>query len=185
MKTLSVKQPWSFLLCIGMKPIENRTWKLPEKYKGERVLIHSSAKPAGKITDLLNEKQQAALWWHLLCNRKYDRREEDLDCGAIIGSVRFTDCVVNHDSIWAEKTPIAKMYEERSKKIYNWVAKDAVLFKRPILGVKGKLGFWDYGHPYYCPHCAYPLHLQYLGDGVTDAFCFQCGKDIDIQKMVK
>lgn len=39
-KVLSVKQPWSFLICSGIKDIENRSWKLPEKYKGERVLIH-------------------------------------------------------------------------------------------------------------------------------------------------
>lgn len=30
------------------------------------------------------------------------------------------------------------------KKIYNWVVSEAVLFGKPILNVKGKLGFWDY-----------------------------------------
>jgi len=39
MKVLTVKQPWAYLLCAGIKDIENRTWKLPEKYRGERVLI--------------------------------------------------------------------------------------------------------------------------------------------------
>jgi len=42
MKTLSVKQPWAYLLCAGIKDIENRTWKT--NYRG-RVFIHASAKP--------------------------------------------------------------------------------------------------------------------------------------------
>ena len=59
MKVLSVKQPWAYLLCASIKDIENRTWPLPEKYKGETILIQASAKPAGKIMELLNEEQQA------------------------------------------------------------------------------------------------------------------------------
>lgn len=31
-KAISVKQPWAYLLCAGIKPIENRTWPLPEKH---------------------------------------------------------------------------------------------------------------------------------------------------------
>lgn len=52
--------------------------------------------------------------------------------GAIIGSVVITDCVRNHPSVWAEKG------------YWNWVLKDAVLFDKPIEGVKGKLSFWNY-----------------------------------------
>jgi hypothetical protein len=148
-KAISEKQPWGYLLCTGIKDIENRTWPLPEKYIGERILIHTSAKAAGKILSLLSEKQQAALWWHLLTNRVYDRKEEDLDCGAIIGSVRFVDCVINHESIWAEKTEISTEWGKDleiivdDKPIYNWVTTDAILFNKPILNVKGRLGFWD------------------------------------------
>lgn len=61
----------------------------------------------------------------------------DVDCnklpfGAIIGSVVISDCVQNHLSVWAEKG------------CWNWVLKDAVLFDKPIMNVKGKLGFWEY-----------------------------------------
>lgn len=47
-KAISVKQPWAYLLCAGIKPIENRTWPLPEKHKGERTFIHAGAKPVGQ-----------------------------------------------------------------------------------------------------------------------------------------
>jgi len=52
--------------------------------------------------------------------------------GAIIGSVVIADCVQNHPSVWAEKG------------YWNWVLKDAVLFDKPIMNVKGKQGFWEY-----------------------------------------
>ena len=54
-------------------------------------------------------------------------------CSSIIGSVEIVDCVQNHSSIWAEKSP----------SVWNWVLKDAVAFSTPIQA-KGKLSFWDY-----------------------------------------
>ena len=42
MKAISIKQPWASLIAHGIKDIENRTWKCPQKYIGQRVLIHAS-----------------------------------------------------------------------------------------------------------------------------------------------
>lgn len=39
MKAISIKQPWASLIAHGIKDIENRTWKCPQKYIGKRVLI--------------------------------------------------------------------------------------------------------------------------------------------------
>jgi len=128
MKVLTVKQPWGILICAGIKDIENRTWKLPEKYKGERVLIHASAK-ADDIK-LAIDGQATAEEIQLLSALNYC--DENELYSAIIGSVRFVDCVINHESIWAEKG------------VYNWVLANPILFDKPILNVKGKLGFWDY-----------------------------------------
>lgn len=155
MKVLSVKQPWAYLLCAGVKDIENRTWKLPEKYKGERVLIHASAKSANfwKTTKaFIVHKELAKIPIH-----EFDRTTGLYS--AIIGSVRFVDCTINHPSIWAEKTEVIRSVKldeflmpsgfevQEGKPIYNWVATDAVLFEKPILNVKGKLSFWDYDLP--------------------------------------
>lgn len=46
---LSVQQPWASLivggpLSPGVKPIENRTWKVPARLIGKRVAIHASKK---------------------------------------------------------------------------------------------------------------------------------------------
>mgnify|MGYP002347029772 CR=1 FL=1 len=104
MKTISLRQPLAYLICSGIKDIENRTWKLPEKYKNERVLIHASVKPNISILDssvVFSEWQ-----WNYL--KGFDMLlpffQFKLATSAIIGSVEIVDCVINHPSIWAEKT---------------------------------------------------------------------------------
>lgn len=181
-KVLSVKQPWNFLICSGIKDVENRTWKLPEKYKGERVLIHASgAKAQFNFSNAHYEKFR-----ELNMRRWYDN---DFYKSAIIGSVEIVDCVLNHPSIWAEKTMfhyggicyknkcehfkrwsfghgdcescelVGQSYvvdtipddclfkKQMPKPTYNWVLANPILFDKPILNVKGKLGFWDYDLP--------------------------------------
>lgn len=132
MKAISIKQPWASLIAHGIKDIENRTWKCPQKYLGQRILIHASkGKGNGWV---LNEDQELKIQMHPsnLSNTSYD----DLPFGAIIGSVVIEKCVQNHHSVWAEK------------ECWNWVLKDAALFDKPILHVKGQLGFWDYNFEY-------------------------------------
>ena len=146
MKAISVKQPWAYLLCAGIKGIENRTWKLPDKYKGKRVLIHASAKTDKEPYMLFDDAQIDAVG-----NDIMDVVASYHNTSAIIGSVVFTDSVINHQSVWAEKTHMAKLGEHELpsclyhpyKPIYNWVASDPILFDKPI-AAKGKLGFWEY-----------------------------------------
>lgn len=62
MKAISIKQPWASLIAHGIKDIENRTWKCPQKYIGQRVLIHASkGKGDGWV---LNEEQGLKLQMH-------------------------------------------------------------------------------------------------------------------------
>lgn len=135
---ISVKQPWAFLVCKGIKPIENRTWPLPKKYIGKRVYIHASSKPAKEPYMLFNDEQAK-----IIDNIIMDVCGSYEQTSAIIGSVEFVDCVINHPSIWAEKTHYpASPSEHPIKPIYNWVVANPILFDRPI-PCKGKLSFWD------------------------------------------
>lgn len=168
-KVLSVKQPWGYLLCVGIKDIENRTWKLPEKYRDKWVLIHASADLKLNLMALTREQYNDA------CDKfEWNGAMKPVDQwprSAIIGAVKFSDCVINHPGIWAEKVKLAYPCENeddyrddngkldhetyghdirayfKQKTIYNWVISDAILFDKPILNVKGKLGFWDYDLP--------------------------------------
>ena len=151
-KVLTVKQPYSYLICSGIKPIENRTWKT--NYRG-RVLIHASAEKMKGIEGYYFNEDQIG---HLYCGHtpleelhKYHSMRELYS--AIIGSVEIVDCVINHPSIWAERAKKDPWYEyihgesQEIHQVYNWVLSNPILFDRPILNVKGKLGFWDYDLP--------------------------------------
>ena len=83
-----------------------------------------------------------------------NEKSKELNCvlhtSAIIGEVEIVDCVINHTSIWAEKTPV-KMQIKKSqliisdeKPIYNWVLANPILYDEPILNIKGKLSFWEF-----------------------------------------
>lgn len=130
-KALSVKQPWAYLICAGIKDVENRTWAT--KYRG-RVYIHASAKSVGQYfsegvftADQLN---------YLIQSKKIDLIEK-VQLSAIIGHVDIVNCISKarngkgSDSIWAEPD------------CFHWILRNPVLFDKPILNVKGKLSFWD------------------------------------------
>lgn len=147
-KAISIKQPWAYLICAGIKDVENRTWAT--KYRG-RVYIHASSQIAKHE---FTWEQSSELAKH---------EELDIVCSAIIGHVDIVDCVVNNQSIWAEKSnflsrtfvdpEIHNLSEwitddnnnivHKKDAIYNWVLANPVLFDKPILNVKGKLSFWD------------------------------------------
>ena len=147
-KALSMKQPWAYLIASGIKDIENRTWKCPEKYIGQRVLIHASKKI---YYDSFCEqgfpftKEQ----WKEIHHRGISMITQVLNTSSIIGSVEIVDCVINHPSVWAEKSNVKWMTtrkgrEIEAKPIYNWVLANPILFDEPFLNVKGMLGFWNY-----------------------------------------
>ena len=151
MKAISIKQPWAYLICSGIKDVENRNWKCPQKYIGQRILIHASAKPTVKgncISCWMTEDQ----YKFITLNISSGKRLNDI-CflehysSAIIGSVKIVDCVVNHPSVWAEKG------------VFNWVLSEPILYENPIVNVKGKLSFWDYDGieevTIECPECGF------------------------------
>ena len=147
MKALSIKQPWASLIAHGIKDIENRTWKT--NFRG-RIYIHASAKQAGSYDELLNDLQKIEF------KEKYDRitLRKQHHFSAIIGEVDIIDCVINHPSIWAEKSDNYGRFQKNgipsyvgkkeNKPIYNWVLANPVLYEKPILNVKGKLSFWEF-----------------------------------------
>ena len=137
MKAISIKQPWAYLIAAGIKDIENRTWKCPGKYIGERVLIHASKTQYETPMYLLTDEQYDSI--------KQEKRIEinnSLEYGCIIGSIEIVDCVVNHTSIWAEKTNLPEQLS--NEYIWSSVLANPILFDVPIHNVKGKLGFWNY-----------------------------------------
>lgn len=167
MKALSIKQPWASLIAHGIKDIENRTWKT--NFRG-RIFIHASGKQAKYV---FSPEQIEKM-------KKQNYPIDITNLSAIIGEVDIIDCVINHPSIWAEKTDISNSRQTTSgifvdKPIYNWVLANPVLYEKPILNVKGKLSFWetDYQH---CEDCNSVNHISTMS--LIDE-CWTCKKCCD------
>lgn len=145
MKAITIKQPWASLIVEGIKDVENRTWKCPEKYIGKRVLIHASAKPIKDGMGALSVCQITA------SDEWFKNLKLIPVLGAIIGSVEIVDCVINHQSVWAEKsyfnvTSNPLPLEEENEPdyiVYNWILSNPIKFDKPI-PAKGKLSFWEF-----------------------------------------
>jgi hypothetical protein len=137
-KAFSVRQPWSYLICAGIKPIENRTWWT--NLKG-RYLVHAGAQYDSRHRDmsqLFTPEQWECMRVKggILDKMLYS----PFDRSSIIGSVEIIDCVRNYSSIWAEKeTHIDRFF---GKPMWNWVLANPILFEKPILNVKGRLSFF-------------------------------------------
>lgn len=141
MKALSIKQPWASLIVHGIKDIENRTWKT--NFRG-RIYVHAS-KINFKDFDVLMSlpDRQRKVFNDFIKTNKFNSA---IGC-TIIGEVDIIDCVINHESSWAEKTEVLSHDEEfgypnYGKPIYNWVLANPVLYEKPI-PAKGKLSFWE------------------------------------------
>lgn len=128
MKALSVIQPWASLIAVGIKDIENRTWRT--NFRGE-FLLHASAKRLSVGWNALTDEQRTAAA-RLIHPFGTVNDVKLLPVSTIIGKARLVDCVQNHPSVWAEHG------------VWNWVLEDVQLFDSPIHNVKGKLGFWEF-----------------------------------------
>lgn len=122
MKLLTIKQPWASLICLGIKDVENRTWK-QNSLIGERLLIMASKKEENM--DSTNNR------WR----EEYQRLVADgivpplseLPKGAIIGYVDVVSIDEVHNSIWAANSSH-----------FKYVLTNPHLFQTPIPGVHGQ-----------------------------------------------
>lgn len=173
MKALSIKQPWASLIASGIKDIENRTWKT--HFRG-KIYIHASAylKLLKKTGNELYTKEQ----WLAIPARLISVSS------AIIGEVDIVDCVINHESIWAEKSiRLSELPGDEClyhKLIYNWVLANPVLYDKPILNVKGKLSFWfpdnDIAE---CIGCSQKFDSEFMEEDESgEKFCAECWEEL-------
>lgn len=122
MKLLTIKQPWASLICLGIKDVENRTWR-QNSLIGECLLIMASKKDENM--DATNER------WR----KEYQRLVADgivptlneLPKGVIIGYVDVVSIEELSDSIWAADSSHLK-----------YALRNAHLFQTPLPGVHGQ-----------------------------------------------
>ena len=133
-RALSIKQPWSWLICKGIKDIENRSWRT--NFRG-RILIHAGKRFDHDALEWLMDKGLAPFNALMLFSDKIER-------GAIVGEATITDCVTKSDSPWfvgdygfvladplVYETPIPYRGRQRWFKVEEGVVREASDRARP------------------------------------------------------
>ncbi|MDA3900047.1 MAG: ASCH domain-containing protein [Spirochaetes bacterium] len=171
-KCLSVKNPISYLICAGIKDVENRSWNT--EYRGT-VFIHSSGADAFHIN--------IPEWYEILPLQKELNSIQFDDNDNLISESHYIGYDKNNDRLFltaeGEKHraeyELSKLYQagldtdqpyfkaqaiigtvditdvvkDSSSKFaepgaYHWILSKPRLFEKPILHVKGRLRFFDY-----------------------------------------
>lgn len=124
MKCLSIQMPWAWLIVLGLKDVENRSWA--HRHRGA-LLIH-----AGKKFD-----EEGAVWLSQNLGELAPGKEERIRaaieesreyCGGIVGRVEMVDVVAQSKSPWFFGP-------------YGFVFANAQLL--PFRAMPGKLGIFD------------------------------------------
>lgn len=122
MKLLTIKQPWASLICLGIKDVENRTWK-QNCLVGEKLLIMSSKKEEDMSKVNLTWRTE---YLRLVANGVVSPLDE-LPKGVIIGYVDVVAIQKESDSIWAADASH-----------YKYVLENPHMFTTPLAGVRGQ-----------------------------------------------
>jgi hypothetical protein len=170
MKCLSVRNPWSYLICSGLKDVENRTWKT--NFRGE-ILIHSSGdelfEPISPEHFSKNlEIFEKCLPLHAEFYKFTENKIKQSDCKILkfcteTKKIELLDKKYQLEYSLFKKNSLEPMEKqaiigsveivdcvENSKSPwaengnYHWILKNAKMLDKPILFVKGKLGLFEY-----------------------------------------
>ncbi|WP_438479162.1 hypothetical protein [Streptomyces asiaticus] len=112
MRALTIRQPWAGAIAHQTKRVENRSWKLPAKHHGARILIHAGAQP----------DKDAIVYG------------PNLDVySAVVATATLADCHWSDDGTCCGPWGFGKAY--------HWTLTDVVALTEPV-PAKGKLGIW-------------------------------------------
>jgi len=97
MKALSIQQPWAFLICQGIKDIENRDWST--SYRGF-ILIHAGQKMDEDF--FLDQGLHYPTWNRLPGSvpENASAYKRDYERGGIVGYATLQKVVTSSDSPW-------------------------------------------------------------------------------------
>jgi hypothetical protein len=177
MITLSVKNPWSYLIAAGVKDVENRSWST--SYRG-RMLIHSSAGNLDwpgtewlptELYELASELIEADTPREALppqlrgyaelcdwCERRlpgFDQsvwRDPDRFDRDLAAACQRHGMPLRAQAIIGE-VDLVDVVQDLSISLwaepnsYHWIVANPRLYEQPILGVKGHLRLWHYKGP--------------------------------------
>lgn len=163
MKTLSIKNPYAYLIAFGLKKTEYRSWKTD--FRG-RFLIHSTGEP---MTFPADTKETTPLLYELCNNVKVEndkpvlKKESEIiyitNGGLIevkdLSKYQKEDKIATYCAKKAieQKTPCYAQAIIGSVELvniikngdsYEWKLENPLIIKQPITEIKGRLKIWNF-----------------------------------------
>ncbi len=124
---LTVHQPYALMLVKGLKKIEYRNWKLPEKYVGQRIFIHAGRMLETKWDKRYSDKQS----FEECLEEAYVNDMAEM----IIGSVVFGE----------SKGPRSGSFYGEPYPMYEWPVFEPIRLTEPLENIPGKQRIWKIG----------------------------------------
>lgn len=122
---ISIMQPWPWAIFYAGKDFENRTWRIPARFVGVDLLLHTGKRPDTMDT-----------WdWIARVGGKRPPLPSQLPFGALIGTIRFAAAI-------PAAGPAAQDLSPWACGSWCWPIVEARPFPRPI-PCRGQRSFWE------------------------------------------
>lgn len=138
MRCISIRQPWAWLICQGVKNVENRTWKSP--YRGE-LAIHASQKFDWGFFDLESpffDRAMVQVCEHFGIGSHERITAAQHEFSAVVGSVELVDIIAADNN-----KPVSSWCVDGG---YWWLLANPKNAIKPF-PCKGKLNIWNIDIP--------------------------------------
>jgi len=133
MIALSVRQPWAWAILHAGKDVENRRWSLPERWVGQRIMLHASK---GCTCD---EYDDGVFTIAIKAKDVTVPPLEALPRGAIVGAFTITG------ELHPVLGPEPRMNGWHATSQYGWLLADIVELPM-VIPCSGRMGFWPLPH---------------------------------------
>lgn len=128
---ISLHQPWAFLIAMGFKHYETRSWST--NYRGKLVIC--SAKK--------NSREQKSIFKYLSSMIDLEAYTwDDLPLGSAVTLCTLTDCIKMTDDFIEEQSEIEQLCGDWTPGRYAWKLEDIKPLSKPV-PVKGHQGLWN------------------------------------------
>jgi activating signal cointegrator 1 len=132
MKALTLYQPWAQLVVDKNKLNETRSWRT--HYRGD-LLIHAGKTFYFSDLELCHQDEHF---------KRCIPEPTRLITGALLGIVTVKDCVRIDEAFKKTLTDQERAFGDYRPGRYAWILDNIRKFEKPIYGVSGAQGLWDY-----------------------------------------
>ena len=133
---ISLWQPYASAIALGLKQIETRHWRLPDKFISERVAIHAAQRRDAETFAYIYD-----VCLHDELREKGYSNWNQLPFGALVATAVFDRCVRIDQEFRNRLFGNEILWGNYADGRFAWILKDVQPLKEPI-PCKGRQGFF-------------------------------------------